>query len=222
MSHSARIAGGGAEVWQDPKSRTGLWVEHTETPESELQIGDVLSILRRNLSGILAYTLLGLGLGLAYLALKTPTYTSLTQILVEGRSKTAVDSTGNVASGQIIPDPGLMESQEKILRSYAVLSRVVTRENLTQDQEFMRSRWDWMKAIYKIGPLRDKSTGPVPANSAELTAIQNLSQKLYIKRTSNSYVIDAEVSSEDPVKSARITRAIADAFLADQSEFEIG
>jgi polysaccharide biosynthesis transport protein len=222
MSHSARIARGGAEVWQDPKSRTGLWMDQTDTPEGELQIGDVLSILRRNLSGILAYTLLGLGLGLGYIALKAPTYSSLTQILVEGRSKTAVDSTGNVASGQIIPDPGLMESQEKILRSYAVLSRVVTRENLTQDQEFMRSRWDWLNQIYKIGPLRDKQVGPVPANAAELMAIQNLSQKLNIKRTSNSYVIDAEVASEDPAKAARLTRAIADAFLADQSESKAG
>ena len=61
-----------------------------------------------------------------------------------------------------------------------------------------------------------------PANAAELTAIQNLSQKLNIKRTSNSYVIEAEVASEDPAKSARLTRAIADAFLADQSESKAG
>ena len=94
MSHSARIARGGAEVWQDPKSRTGLWVDQTDAPEGELQIGDVLAILRRNLSSILAYALLGLGLGLAYIALKTPTYTSLTQILVEARSKTAVELDG--------------------------------------------------------------------------------------------------------------------------------
>jgi polysaccharide biosynthesis transport protein len=222
MFHSARINRGGSETWKEPMASLGLWLDQPTTPDDDLRIGDILAIIRRNIASILGLTLLGLGLGLAYIALKTPVYASLTQILVEPRSRTAVDSTGNTAPGQIIPDPGIMESQEKILRSYAILSRVVARENLTQDREFTESRWEWLTKFVKIGPFRDKPAGPGQENAAELKAIQTLVEKINIKRATNSYVIDAEVNSEDPVKAARIARALAEALLADQSDAKAG
>ena len=146
VHHSARIARGGAETWKEPMASLGLWLDQPTAPDDDLRVGDILAVIGRNIATILGYTLLGLGLGLAYIALKAPTYSSLTQILVEPRSRTAVDSTGNTAPGQIIPDPGIMESQEKILRSHAILSRVVNKENLARDPEFNQSRWAWLTA----------------------------------------------------------------------------
>lgn len=220
MSHSARIARSGSEVRQEPRATTGIWIDKVNALETDLNLGDLLAILRRNLASIGACALVGLGLGLAYLVLKTPSYTSLTQILVEPRSKTAVDSSNNVAPGQIIPDPGAMESQEKILRSYSVLSRVVAREKLAEDPEFTRSRWASLSRL--LNQFRGEGLSAADSAGAELIAIQNLAQKLSIKRASSSYVFDVEVASTDPVKSARLTRAIAEAFLVDQAETKAG
>jgi succinoglycan biosynthesis transport protein ExoP len=59
------------------------------------------------------------------------------------------------------------------------------------------------------------------AFSPEDHALLTLEDQIKVTRDTQTYVITIEVTTMDPVKSANIAQAIADAYLADQSQSKI-
>ena len=51
-----------------------------------------------------------------------------------------------------------------------------------------------------------------------LSALNALKRKLQVKRAERTYVVDVSVTSQDPAKAARIANAVAQAYLAEQTD----
>ena len=176
------------------------------------QISDLsgfINILRRYLPSIAFCTLAALTLALIYLALATPIYTAATTLFIDPRSRKIVSD--ETVQGGLGSDFALVESQVNIIGSDAVLKRVVDTLNLTNDPEFV---WPQSTGLMsRIAALiRGRTVPPEPA----IQALESLARSIKVKRAQKTYVVDIEVSSTSPVKAARLTNAIVDAYIADQ------
>ncbi len=94
-----------------------------------------------------------------------------------------------------------IESQVRVLTSDSVLRRVIKTEELDRDPEFV-SQSSWFGS----------------ANDSTVAALNALRRSIVVKRAERTYVVDVAVSSRDPAKAARIANAIAQAYLAEQTD----
>ncbi len=157
---------------------------------------------------------LALGMAVTYLAITKKTYTATVSILVDARGRGPVGSEQS-ANLNISPDATLVESQVKLLSSDTVLRRVVIRENLGADPEYVPTQPGLRASIMALIGL----SSPAPEGEDRITrALAAFSRTVAVKRSERTYVIDVEVSSLDPKKAARLANDIADAYIADQQD----
>ncbi len=177
---------------------------------AKTNISGLWTILARRLPSIAAITLAALAASALYLAIAPPTYTSSATLIIDPRLKKIV--TEDTSQNNNGPDLALLESQVAIIRSDAVLSRVVEKMKLAGDIEFAPPGGTG------IGSKIKAALGLKPAPIEPATqALATLAQRLTVKRASKTYVVEIEATSDSPVKAARLTQAIVNAYLADQT-----
>jgi polysaccharide biosynthesis transport protein len=92
-----------------------------------------------------------------------------------------------------------VESQVRVLTSDGVLRRVVKAEGLENDGDFV-GHW--------AGDAADGMTA----------ALNTLKRSIQVKRAERTYVVDVSVTAHAPAKAANIANAIAQAYLAEQTD----
>ena len=206
---------GSAEI-VEPEAWKGLRVDSPSAPpvESGADLRDLLGILAAYKKFIGACVAITLGLAVAYLVVTKKAYTSTVSILVDARGRGPVGSDQS-NSLNISPDATLVESQVKLLSSDTVLRRVVIRENLGADNEFVPNQPGLRATLFAAIGL--DSPAPV-GEDRTARALAAFSRNVSVKRSERTYVIDVEVSTSDPQKSARLANDIADAYIADQQD----
>ena len=175
---------------------------------------ELFGVLSESRRFIGACTLAALALAGAYLAVTKKNYTATVSILVDARGRGPV---GSDQSNQlnISPDATLVESQVKLLSSDTVLRRVVIRENLGADPEFVPTQPGLRATIFAaIGLGSAAPTG----DDRTSRAVAAFLPKVAVKRSERTYVIDVDVATLDPQKSARLANDIAEAYIADQQD----
>lgn len=177
-------------------------------PLSQIDFGQLASTLWRGRATILLAVIAALALAVAYVLLAPREYTAITQILIDPSDLRAVGS-GTTQPAQM-SDAALMQvqSQVNVLSSDAVLRRVVASEGLDHDPEFVR------KPSF-IGLLLGKESNP---GGNTLTALDELKRRLKVTRDERTFVVQVAVTSRDPNKAVRIANAIAQAYLAEQTQ----
>jgi polysaccharide biosynthesis transport protein len=186
-------------------------------PLAQIDFSKTLTTLWRGKGTIIVCALAALMLALAFIALAPRQYTAATQILIDPTDLLAV---GNGATPSTpLSDAGLLqvESQVRVLGSDAVLRRVVTALNLDNDPEFVGAKSP-LRALGEdvlglVGIRRDVLSG-----NATLTALTELKRRVTVRRDERTYVVQVDVTTREPEKSARIANAIADAYLAEQTQ----
>lgn len=195
------------------KSHVKMPVYSTSSQDrASSDLAGFLAILGRNAHSIALLTLLSLGLALAYLTLASPTYTAATSLFIDPRSRKILPE--EIVQGNLGSDLVLVESQLAIIGSDTVLKRVVEKMNLVNDPEFNPPV---TAGSGLLSSLKALIRGPARIVEPETRALTSLSEALKVKRAQKTYVVDVEVSSSSPVKAARLSEAVVEAYLADQS-----
>ena len=177
-----------------------------------MDIRDFVEALRSRWKTIAFSAAVTTGLGLTYLAFTPTTYTATVSVLVDARPRAPVGSDP-AANVNAQADTILVESQVKLFSSDTVLRRVVQREGLADDPDFvpvgvgLRAR---LMAAIGLG-----AKAPVTEDRVS-RAVLSLARLVTVKRSERTYVIDVDVAARDPVKAARLANSIADAYLTDQ------
>jgi uncharacterized protein involved in exopolysaccharide biosynthesis/Mrp family chromosome partitioning ATPase len=173
------------------------------SPIADIDLRRILSVVWQGRNTILWTTAASLLLVMLFMLVVPHRYTAVTQILID---PTDLHAVGN----DLIPtnqanDAALMqvESQVRVLTSDSVLRRVIKTESLDLDPEFAGQQWWFSDA---------------PSGGATLTALNALRRDVSVKRTERTYVVDVSVTSKSPEKAARIANAIAQAYLAEQTD----
>jgi len=169
------------------------------SPLAEIYFQGLWSVLWQGKSTILWTTAASLVIAMLFVLTVPHRYTAVTQILIDptdlhavGKDLTPASQSNDVAVLQV-------ESQVRVLMSDSVLLPVVKAEMLDRDPEFA-GRW--------LGDGADSS----------IAALNSLEQSIQVKRAERTYVIDVSVTAREPGKAVRIANAIAQAYLAEQTD----
>jgi len=168
-------------------------------------------LLRWRARLIAAVALMTVLLAGSALMLLPASYRATTIVLVDPRQPRVTNS--EVMSG-IGADAAAVESQVEIIESSALARKVIEQLNLSADPDFNSPSIldivrDWLGAM--IG--RD----PGAAAEQRINRIVFAFQKpLNVRRRGLTYVIEISYASKDAAKAARISNAMAEAYLDDQ------
>jgi len=185
-------------------------------PVAAIDLRRVCSIVWRGKATILWTTAASLLLAVVVVLAVPHRFTAATQILIDPTDLHAVGNDPNPANQTNDAAVLQVESQVRVLGSDSVLRRVVSAESLDHDPEFVGepSALRGLMAFVGLGGARRAD----PA----LTALNALKRKLQVKRAERTYVVDVSVSSQDPAKAARLANAVAQGYLAEQTDVRSG
>jgi uncharacterized protein involved in exopolysaccharide biosynthesis/Mrp family chromosome partitioning ATPase len=182
-----------------------------------LDISGFARIIRQQWPLVALMVMLSLLMALTYTMTATTKYTASAKLLINPQPK-------RVFGSDYIPQDGntnqiLIESQTRVIASNAVLARVVDSENLIADPEFSDAAEDglvdWLKRLIGM-EIKPRAIADTPARQQE--ALRRLYERLAVKRPSQTYIVEVSVSSRNAEKAARLSNAIAKAYIADQAQ----
>jgi len=181
-------------------------------PALGIDLQRIWSVLWRGKTTILWTTAASLLLAVLVVLVVPHRFTAATQILIDPTDLHAVGNEPNPANQTNDAAVLLVESQVRVLGSDSVLRRVVSAESLDRNQEFVGPSWSLRGLLgsFVLGAAR-------PADPT-LGALNALKRKVQVKRAERTYVVDVSVTSKDPDKAARLANAIAQAYLAEQTD----
>ncbi|MFY9657720.1 MAG: Wzz/FepE/Etk N-terminal domain-containing protein, partial [Methylocystis sp.] len=211
--------------------------KESSTPAAEgggFDLRDAVNFLWRRWKLIGGVVALSVFLCALFLARATPVYTANAQLLLDPRKERAAGQDVFMTDGML--DQMVVENQVMIIKSTALLRRVVEKMQLNRDPEFGGSALSGAGALSILAPIRAFFSRPAPPLSPEELAasdqggkdfenissetrdtIENLRWAMIVGRgREQGLVISISVTSIDPIKAARLANAIADAYVVDK------
>jgi polysaccharide biosynthesis transport protein len=193
---------------------TGTAIEGGQQPTVDLR--EMARILRRRWKMVAAPALSLLALALIYLLAATTLYTATSTVLVDPRRSTAIES--NQAAMQMSnfgTDDATIESETLLIQSIAILQRVVEKLKLTDDPEFIPTP-GLLDPIKRLFSSSSSVAGASPEDAAKARSVEILQRRMKVTRQGTTFLVDINVSSESPRKSAIIANAVAEGYFEEQ------
>jgi exopolysaccharide transport family protein len=196
----------------------------TTNDEHGFDLWEVISFAWRQWKFIASVVGVTLLIGAINVLKETPRYTAYADVLLEPRRERA---PGESAIFDVNIDYAVVESQMAIMRSSVFLRRVVDKERLYSDPEFGSVSVQDSSIFTRIlsplffgAPAETKSESAEPENpvtEARVTAAVNaLKGAVTVSRGTQLYILSVSVSSVDPVRAARLTNAVANAYVVEK------
>lgn len=210
----------------------------TGTPgqDSLIDIKAILTALRKRFWLALIAFFITFAAVAAWTLQKTPVYTAETRLLLNTQDQNTFDF-GSAFSG-LAPNTAIIDTELEVIRSEAMLSKVVEKINLTSYPEFnytlqepigfAKFRQDarnWIKGLFAGGDAQ-ASEPPAPDDAEQRQAIHNyatwrLRYAISVNRLGPTYIIDIRAYSQNPELAARIADAVADQYIVEQLEAKL-
>lgn len=192
---------------------------------AEIDLKDIIAILKRQRRLILLTVVIVLGLGFAYILTAKPIYDSTTLLLIDSREANILESGAGEQQQSAVLN-SRVDSEVEILRSDATALAVIQAANLIRDPEFGPQLGMLEKIGIALGTDLDGNSlrrlvglapGDAPTEAALLnTTIQKLQHAVDVRRRGLTYLIAISVSSEDPQRAAEIANTYAKIYLQRQ------
>ncbi|WP_051092906.1 GumC family protein [Methylobacterium sp. 77] len=204
-------------VYDDPPPSGGPGTAQPMRSGYRLSAGGVVSALRRRMIWILVCALVLAGAGLVVGKMLTPRYTAEAQIYIDPRDLNLVSRELTTGGQDSNAYQSVVESQTRLITSSSVLRRAVDATGLTKDDEFVAASGGGMFAKLSAALGLGSQEVPTDAEGDANAAIGILQQRLSVRRTGRTYVVDVSVWSRDPAKAARLANAVVAAYLAEDA-----
>lgn len=168
-------------------------------------------------------------LGVLHLGTAEPQYLATVEVLIDPR-KNDVMSEASVLSDVKI-DSEVIASEVQVLTSRDLIRKLVTNENLVTDPEFNPTLAGAERGLFAsvIRGLKRTLIAGVPTAAddaaqkrerATVTTIDTVLDKLEVRPSGTSNVIDIKFSSRSPRRAAEIANKLAELYLVEQLEVE--
>lgn len=190
--------------------------------DSFIDLDKLWAAVVRRLGVIIACVLASMLLAGIYLFAAQPTYTAMTQILIDDNLSRFAEEQEDVQSAQQIDNR--MSSAVEILKSKALALRVVDDGELADNELITdppQSPVDFLKTtvksvIFVLTPAKPPASEEDARSGRREKAAAILQQSLNVNRVGRSSVIALAVASPDPQLSARIAKTYAEAYIEEQ------
>lgn len=196
----------------------------------EISLLELWRIFRRNLRAIIGLAIVAGLIGSQYAFSITPLYRAEASLLVEPDTPkfVSIETLQNVSNASLF-----YKTQHEIIASRSIASSVVgnlkleqepffnsslVEKNASQDEESNLKNWlQWLPALWQQNDENQSSVdGDNESRSkadARINAIGYIQGNIEVKGVESSQVINVSLESPDPVLSARIVNAIAEAYI---------
>jgi succinoglycan biosynthesis transport protein ExoP len=174
-------------------------------------------ILKRQFRVFLVLMACTTALGLLYLFITPPSFTANGTMVIDTHRAQLLQQKPDVGNGaNIAIDPGAVQTEVEVLLSRRISLSVIRDLRLTEDPEFAGGNGGLLGSVLKLVPGLGGSDGK--PSEAQLTdrALPAFESRRTVSRVGQTYVMEVGFRSLDPVKSARIVNAIADAYVTEQ------
>lgn len=201
--------------------------------EDFIDVERLLGMAARQAKVVAACAAIGLFLGVLYLQTTPPTYMAMSRVLIDEGLNKVVDEV-SAASVSMQTDSAIL-SQIEILHSARLAAVVVDRQKLDQNDAFMdpptsavSKAADFVRGVVRyfrpspavgttdVTQLDPAARDAMIASSRRDYAILKLQNEVQAERIGRSYVISIAYQATDPALATAVTKAYADAYLADQ------
>ncbi|BCH13338.1 chain-length determining protein [Mesorhizobium sp. L-2-11] len=198
-----------------------------------IDVERLLGMAARQAKVVAACAAIGLFLGVLYLQTTPPTYMATSRVLIDEGLNKVVDEV-SAASVSMQTDSAIL-SQIEILHSARLATVVVDKQKLDQNDAFMdpptsavskaagfvRGVVRYFRPNPAVGTADVTQLDPATrdamiASSRRDYAILKLQDEVQAERIGRSYVISIAYQATDPALATAVTKAYADAYLADQ------
>lgn len=192
---------------------------HPPTEKSETE--RILAAVRRQLSVVIAGSILGLLLGVGYVVTAVPLFSATAVILLDNRRVRAGQDLYDVSPLGLDAAASAVDSQVEVLKSDSVALTVVDKLQLTKDPEFASSRPGLISSLIAefwglIGLPASQDLAPPDEEVVRRGIANRLRYSVVARRVPRTLVMEIEYKSPDPNKAAHIANGFADAYLVDQ------
>lgn len=188
----------------------------------------IWSLFLRRWPVVVAALAVALTMAFVWLIQTTPLYTANAQILLDPRRKNPLPGESLVAELQLM-DYSAVETEIKLISSFAVANRAVERLKLTRNPNFnIQSSPGLWSALKDVASLfwaspedGEEVSEPSPKDGpsqSELAATARVQEGMAVKRVETTYFIDVSFTHPDPDVAALVANGIADAYLVEQLE----
>ncbi len=190
-------------------------------PDDELDLGELLRVLRRRKGIILGTIVTITALALLIIFQLTPRYTASSVVMIDPREVQVVDVEA-VLSG-LSSDRETIESEIQVIRSRGLAKKVVAKLKLDKDPEFN----DLLRPPTVAGRLLDfrqyfskqeKLSEEETAERARTRIIDAFVEKLEVKQEGRARVIFVSFESENRHTAALVANTLADLYIVAQLE----
>ena len=184
-----------------------------------LQIGlfDVLQFLKRRKYLIILMTVLGFVVGNVYLLFTVPIYSAGTRLLIDTRHQ---DSTTAQGEGSFFLDTSAIDSQIELIKSRAILAKVVENLKLYDVPEFngsARSPWQlFMQDLWSLVGYKPVTAPVLSLEQRTRIATAILGGGAGASRVGRSYIIQITFRSTSREWAARVANGMGEAYIEDQ------
>jgi exopolysaccharide transport family protein len=187
---------------------------HDDGGPRTVDLREIARILRRRSRIIVAITAALTLAAIIFVLSSTTQYTATSTVLVDPRRANVVDTSQTVLSN-FGTDDATIESQALLIKSVAILRRVVERLKLSADEEFVPppSLLGTIKGLFRSPPSKSAVS---PEDVATARAADSLQRQLKVIRQGTTFLVDINVNSESPEKATDIANSIADAYFEEQ------
>ena len=183
----------------------------------DVDLGRLFASVRQKWPRILFAALVITGLVFAVTYAVTPQYRAQTRLLIETRESIYTRPQGVNDGDRPILDGEGVASQVELITSTEILTRVAEDYNLANRGEFAGDGGSLLSGLLEMAGLKSASV----EGTAEEKVLRAFRERLTVYRVENSRVIVIEFSSEDTKLAAEIPNAVADAYVAVQSDAKL-
>ena len=207
----------------------------TPGQDSLIDIKAILTALRKRFWLALLAFLLTFSAVAAWTLQKTPVYSAQTRLLLNTQDQNMFDF-GSAFSG-LAPNTAIIDTELEVIRSEAMLSKVVDKLDLTTYPEynytlqeptgFAKLRQDlrnWLKSL--VSGNSATAAEPEMAIEDQQEAIRKyatwrLKWSIAVNRHGPTYIIEISAYSQNPELAALIADAVADQYIVEQLEAKL-
>lgn len=198
----------------------GVLHREKDDADSFIDLDRLFASILRRATTIGLTTAVFVVLGIAYLLVTTPIYTSMTQILLDEKlSRYAEEELASQQSKQQADTQ--ISSAVEILKSNKLALRVVDEAGLADNETILDPpkslagiAKSWLRGTVSLFLAAVSDEAALEGRRQKAAAM--LQQGIAVERVGRSAVVALSYRSPDPQLAAKVTRAYADAYLADQ------
>lgn len=197
--------------------------------ERTFDLRDALNFVWRQWRFVAAILAASVLVGIVILLRATPIYTATAQVLLDPRKPKIMGEEQFYT--EVALSPFAVETESAVIRSTALLRRVVEREKLVPSEDLASLRKEAQPKKEQpapgtsiLGELSSVLSGERKTAESEMLsyppkvvrAIEGLRAATTVTRLPQSYIVTISFAAPDPARAARMANAIADAFIIDK------